>query len=105
MDTPAHAQMFLAVLALLEGTAQGTTQTGTTLPAPSRRQKRARSLADGQAPNDAQSPECPHASALWIPMLRRPARLTQLRLNRRMRENRLSGGVGGVAGNSRHPES
>jgi RNA-directed DNA polymerase len=46
----------------------------------------------------------PYASTLWIPMLRGPAPLTQLRLNRRMRANRLSGGVGGVAGNSRHPD-
>ena len=37
-------------------------------------------------------------------MFRRPARLTPLGLNRRMRENRLSGGVGGVTGNSRHPD-
>jgi len=38
-------------------------------------------------------PKCPNASALWIPMFRRPARSTQLGLNRWMRENRLPLGV------------
>src|SRR5579864_8866114 len=104
MDAPAHAQILLAALAQFERKAQGTAQSGDTLSAPSWREKRTGSLANGEAPGDAESPEHSYASPLWFPMLRGPAQLTQLRLNRRMRANRLSGGVGGVAGNSRHPD-
>src|SRR2546423_12114644 len=99
LDTAAHAQMLLATMALRQRTAQGPEETGSTLSAPARRSQWTRSLADDQTPSHAHRPGQPHPQVSWFPMLRRSAQLNQLvKLNRRMRANRTSGGVGGMAG-------
>jgi len=97
MDTPPHAQMFLAALAQQEGAAQCLAKARGKAPPPQSGEQLTRRMADSEQPSFAHRPEqCHHRRYGCV--YHRNSRLHKLLDSTAVAENRITGGVGEVAG-------